>query len=330
MASAFQQLTQPVLRYFLEVARYQSIAKASEQLHIANSAISRQISQLEASLGVRLFERRNGGMWLTQEGELLVVYARKVVLDTDHLLDDINSVHGQVIEKIRLASVEGFAMYFLPNCIVNYQKLYPNVKISLNQGDPHAVTQSVQKNEADIAITFTLTSINGVRTVYEEITPVRAIVPVRHPLASKETTSIAEIIQFPMALPNKRMTVRQLFDMCLMKQQLACIPAFTSNYFSALIQYVICGGGVSLSSQYLIDGLESMGLVKGLTIKDKDMKMRKFEIQVASGRQLPDHIRDFIAFLISQFQEKKVDKVGKYANSVPILNHKNIEGDSFG
>ena len=65
------------LKYFLEVARAGSIAEASQRLNIAPSAISRQISKLEAEIGVALFERRARGMNLSAAGELLAAHARR-------------------------------------------------------------------------------------------------------------------------------------------------------------------------------------------------------------------------------------------------------------
>ena len=79
------------LRYFLEVARTGSISEASERLHVATSAISRQVAKLEQDVGAPLFERRPRGMALSEAGEILVAYARRSSLEAEQVLAD---VHG--------------------------------------------------------------------------------------------------------------------------------------------------------------------------------------------------------------------------------------------
>jgi DNA-binding transcriptional LysR family regulator len=65
------------MRYFASVARYGSIRKAAEELHIVQSALSRQIHKLEQDLGVPLFERHARGVQLTSAGEIFLPYGQK-------------------------------------------------------------------------------------------------------------------------------------------------------------------------------------------------------------------------------------------------------------
>ncbi|UZD71612.1 LysR family transcriptional regulator [Brucella sp. JSBI001] len=98
------------LRYFLEVARTGSITEASAQLNVSGSAISRQISRLEAELAVELFERRPRGMVLSPAGELLVKHVRRIALDTERALADVREMRGPQRGLVRVATYEGFAV----------------------------------------------------------------------------------------------------------------------------------------------------------------------------------------------------------------------------
>lgn len=82
------------LRYFAGVARVGSIRRAAEELHVAASAISRQIHLLEEDLGSPLFERRRGQkvMKLTPAGEFVLAYARDVENGLDQVRADIRSI----------------------------------------------------------------------------------------------------------------------------------------------------------------------------------------------------------------------------------------------
>lgn len=85
------------VRYFVEVARTGSISDASARLHVAVSAISRQIARLEGELGVALFERRPRGMSLSEAGERLLAYAQRSLLEAEHVMKEIGglaALHG--------------------------------------------------------------------------------------------------------------------------------------------------------------------------------------------------------------------------------------------
>ena len=87
-------LQDTALRYFLEVVRSGSLAVASERLHVAASAISRQISGLEQALDTVLFERQPRGMVPTPAGEILAAHARRSSMDADRVLEDLDALRG--------------------------------------------------------------------------------------------------------------------------------------------------------------------------------------------------------------------------------------------
>ncbi|MFD0487782.1 LysR family transcriptional regulator [Saccharopolyspora spinosporotrichia] len=113
------------LRYFLEVARTGSISEASERLHVATSAISRQITKLEQEVGAPLFERQPRGMVLSEAGEILAAYARRSALEAEQVLADVHGVEALHRSTVKLASSEGFARDFLPAAITTFREKHP-------------------------------------------------------------------------------------------------------------------------------------------------------------------------------------------------------------
>ena len=98
--------------YFDEVARRGSIRGASETLHIAPSAIDRQILMLEQHHGVPLFERLPHGLRLTSAGELLVDSVRRWRRDADRVQSQIDDLRGLRRGKVTTAVVEGAIEFF--------------------------------------------------------------------------------------------------------------------------------------------------------------------------------------------------------------------------
>ncbi len=296
------QLTAPSLRYFLEVARYGSISEASMHLNVATSAISRQISGLEDHIGTPLFERHPRGMVLSAAGELLAAYARKVLLETDRVIGEIDALEGLQTGNVALASTEGFAMEFLPYVIAKFRQIFPGIHFRIDVFPPKEVSNAVINGDTDIGLTFSLKPTPDIKVVHLQKAPTLAVVPVDHPLANKKSVSLRQIVAHPLALPYPDTTVRQLFDICASQQQLQYEPALVSNYMAALNQFTINHCGISLCGEISVRRLIQNGVVKGIPISDKGMSIRNIEVQVLTGRTLPRAVQSFLDFLIDEIK----------------------------
>lgn len=296
-------LTAPALRYFLEVSRSGSISSASAHLNVATSAISRQIAALEEQLGTPLFERRSRGMELSAAGEMLAAYARKVRLDTDRVLAEIKELDGLKRGQVTLACTEGFAMEFLPLSIARFQQQYDQIQFRLNIYPPAEVSQAIRNGEADIGITFSLNPSPDINVAFRQSAPVMAVMAPHHPLATKKAVTIAQLAAYPLALPYRDTTVRQLFDICASKQQLVIEPALTGSYIAALNQYTINGGGISLSGEISVRNRVKDGQLVAIPIRDQGMGIRNMEIQTLTGRTLPKAVEAFLSYLIQSIPD---------------------------
>jgi len=94
-------------RYFFKVARLGSIRAASEALHVAPSAISRQIARLEDELGVDLIEANGRGIRITPAGEILAGRASQIVDAVEQVRSDIDDLLGLRRRHVRIRTVEG-------------------------------------------------------------------------------------------------------------------------------------------------------------------------------------------------------------------------------
>ena len=95
------------LRYFNEVARLGSIRKAADRLHVAPSAVSRQIAQLEHEVDAILFERSKGGVQLTVAGEVLARHSHGIFRDLDRARTGIDELRGLRRGEVNLWVIEG-------------------------------------------------------------------------------------------------------------------------------------------------------------------------------------------------------------------------------
>src|SRR5260370_42493995 len=114
-----------VLRYFLEIARCQSIRQAAEELNVAASALSRHVSNLERELGVPLFERHARGLRLTAAGEVVAAGARRALRQIERIRSDVDDLRDLRRGHVSGYAVEGVVADFLLPLLSEFIRSYP-------------------------------------------------------------------------------------------------------------------------------------------------------------------------------------------------------------
>lgn len=294
------------LRYFLEVARTGSISEASERLHVATSAISRQIAKLEHDVGAPLFERQPRGMALSEAGEILAAYARRSALEAEQVLADVHGVEALQRSTVKLASSEGFARDFLPGAITSFREMHPGVRFRLNVTGPAAATQQAKDGTVDLSVTYSLGPEEGIRVEYSQGQPIYALMPDDHPLAHREDVELSDLLNYPLALMDEGTTIRQLFDVCVALEGLSFEPALVSNYSGALQSFAQLRGGVTLVGPLTVRrrlGADRLAIVP---IRNPELSRRSMQIQSMARRALPAAVRAFLAHLIEQIGDESL------------------------
>lgn len=140
------------LKIFDTVATLQSYTKASEQLHISQSALSIQMKRFEGELGLKLFDRVGNRISLNRNGKLLFEYSQAIfdmVTQAEYkLLCNRDFITGMI--QIGASNTPG--TYIFPNVIAQYKKLYPEVRINLTVGNTSEITHSINNGSLDFAI----------------------------------------------------------------------------------------------------------------------------------------------------------------------------------
>lgn len=141
-----------VLRYFLVVAREQSITKAANVLHITQPTLSRQLRELEEELGKPLLIRGNKNISLTDEGMLFRKRAEEIVELSDKTVHEIQHTENNITGDIYIGSGETEGLKNVIHIIKEYQKQYPNVCFHINSGDKTDLLDKLDKGLLDFGI----------------------------------------------------------------------------------------------------------------------------------------------------------------------------------
>jgi len=197
--------------YFDEVARQGSIRQASERLRIAPSAIDRQILQMEARMGTKLFERTPQGLRLTAAGELLLDMVRRWRREMSAMTSRIEDLRGLRRGEVSIAVVEG-ALEFLSCALAKFREMYPGIVYRLHVAGAPAVTENILRGEADVGLTVNPGENSALRVERTLIYQVGAVVPPNHPLAASQEISVIACNDYPLVIPSGAISLRAVID----------------------------------------------------------------------------------------------------------------------
>lgn len=193
-----------ILRYFLTVAREQSITKASEVLHITQPTLSRQLAQMEEEIGVKLFDRGTRKITLTNEGLLLRRRAEEILQLVDKTEKEL-IVHEEQIEgKITIGCGEIASVQLLPKLFESFHEKYPRVTFDLYTATADHVKDQMDRGLVDIGLLLEPIDIEKydfIRLNMKE----RWVVLMRpdSPLAEKKSISPKDLSALPLVLPRR-------------------------------------------------------------------------------------------------------------------------------
>lgn len=140
------------LKYFLAVAREQSISKAAEALYVTQPNLSRQMQNLESEIGKQLFIRGAKKITLTQTGQLLRKRAEEILELYNQTEAELNTPVSDVSGDIYIGGGESYVMGLIAKVARSMQRDYPNVKYHLFSGDSSTVSERLDKGLIDFGI----------------------------------------------------------------------------------------------------------------------------------------------------------------------------------
>lgn len=292
------KLKETSLRYFLEVARCGSITEAAARLHVAASAVSRQIKNLEDTLQVQLLERLPRGVSLSAAGELLAMHARNVALDADRVVNDIVALQGLQRGRVKLACAEGFGIDFLPGLLAAFHQRHPGIHYELTVSSPAQVAELLLEGLVDIGLTFSRIAHKDLKVERRMDSPVMMIARPDHPLAGRSSVTLAQLAGYPLALPSRETSLRQVFDIACSRRGLVIEPLIASNSAPALHRFVLDSGAASIAGWVSVRGLVERGEMVAVPLREREMEARSIELQTLAGRTLPRVVRSCLDFIL--------------------------------
>lgn len=198
------------LQIFVTVAECGNLTRAAEREHLAVSAISKRIAELEELVRVPLLERYPRGVGLTPAGQSLLLHARQVLGSVERMDADLGAFAGGVKGHVRLAAVASALTQFLPEEIESFLSLYPGIRISLEERTGKAAVAALADGSADLAIVSDQTPRHGLVALPYRADRLTIGVPKGHPLARRRSVRFAEALDYAFVAPHADSSIAQL------------------------------------------------------------------------------------------------------------------------
>ncbi len=243
------------LRVFAEVARQLSFARAAEALHLTPPAVTMQIKELEAHVGLPLFQREGRKVSLTTAGEYLLVYVRRMLAtlkDADDAMARFKRVEGGLL-SVGFVST---AKYFLPRLLARFREEHPGVELRLTVGhNREQLVGLLRAGEVDLAVMGRPPKELATRAEPFAAHPQVVVAAPTHPLASMERIPPRLLEAHPFIAREHGSGTRATMERWFREHHIAPHVLLEMPSNEAIKQAVMAGMGLGFLSLHTI-GLE--------------------------------------------------------------------------
>ena len=185
------------LQVFHTVARLLSFTKAAETLHMTQPAVTFQVRQLEEYFNTRLFDRTHNRISLTDAGQRVYQYADRIFELYTEMENAVREMTGEISGSLTIGASTTIAEYMLPALLGDFRAQYPDVSIHLKVSNTEGIVSMVENNTIDLGVVEAPVSNRNLVVDRCRMDQLVAIVPPRHPAATKKVIKLSELLEYP-------------------------------------------------------------------------------------------------------------------------------------
>ncbi|WP_353474651.1 LysR family transcriptional regulator [Salipiger sp. H15] len=284
------------LRYFVAVAEKGSVIGAAQTLSISQSAVTEALKNLEADLGVTLFERHARGLDITHSGHQFLRHATKILSDVSGARRAFQRPPGTTQGRLNIGVTSLMAGYVMSDLLSRYRRMNPAVEVSALEDQGEYLEHLLVGGELDVAV-MVISNLRDRMALQSEILDVSAFrlwLPLGHKLSTRESIGLDDVAREQLIMLNvdeMEEEAVKLLSAFGRKPQIA----FRTRSVEAVRSLVATGAGVALLPDLVyrpwsLDGdrIESRDVSGSLPIVQVGMVWRK-------GLPLSEAVQDFLS-----------------------------------
>lgn len=280
------------LKIFIKVADCNSMTIAAQELFISQPTVSQAISDLEKFYGIKLFERFNKRLFLTDMGKQLLSYARHVtalMAEIDHVIQnpDKNCL-------LSIGATLTIGECLLPQLVNIFTKQSPAIKINAIIKNTIEIEKLIMLNEVDFALIEGFCHSSDI--IFEPFANDELVLvcSYSHPLSRKTLLSHKEAAEVAFLVREKGSGTRELFENIMSVKEINWHPSWECSGSDILKSAALNGIGVAVISKRLVQHELNEKLLHPLAIEGIELK-RKFNLAYHKNKYLTESMKNFIS-----------------------------------
>lgn len=277
------------LKVFQSVVRNQSFTRAAKELKISQPAISKHIQELESLYQVQLLERNGSQLKITPAGELLLSHSDRILDAFEWLNYDMNRLTNKHKGSLRLGASSTLTQYVLPPIIASFIKKFPEIKLSVINGNSQEIETALLKKKIDIGMVEGDSHRLGIHYTPFLRDELVAICSTQSTLSTYEEITIKEFKKTPIVVRENGSGTLEVLENALKNHKLKLAD------LNVILQL-----GSTESIKLFLQNSDCLGFVSIYAISD----------QIASGKFQIIDIVDFEVTRMFQFIQRQGDSGG--------------------
>ncbi|GCB35149.1 transcriptional regulator [Bacteroides faecalis] len=223
-------------------------------MFISQPAITKHIQELENFYQARLFERQGSKILLTEAGRLLLRHSEKILDDYKQLEYEIHLLHNEYIGELRLGASTTIAQYVLPPLLANFISQFPQINLSLLNGNSRGVETALQEHRIDLGLVegiFRLPNLKYTLFLEDELV---AVVHSNSKLIKSDEITPQDLLNIPLVLRERGSGTLDVFERALLQHNLKLSSLNVLMYLGStesiklFLEHTDCMGIVSIRS----------------------------------------------------------------------------------
>lgn len=288
------------LRYFVTVVEAGTVSGAAERLRLTQPALSRQIRDLEAELGIALFERVGRSLRLTGAGEDLMARARQVLNDADAFRDRARSLRRGDVGVLRVGATPQTLERLFPAVLARFRAVLPGVEVRLSENDSAALLSLLRGGGLHLAVA-------AYRPEWHAASRVLGVIPLLAvsggpPSPASGTVEVRALAGEPLLLLRRGFGSRDLFDAACHLAHVRPTVFLESGAPATLLALARAGCGTAILPATV--GLGEAGCVIRQVVQEGTPLELRFAVHWNPQRFLPPYAERFADELARQVREE--------------------------
>lgn len=290
------------LRIFRAVCETNSITAAAARLRISQPAVSKQLADLERSVGVVLVDRGPRGVRLTPAGELLSAHARRLFQEEQAAEAALSALLGLAAGKLAVGASTTIGNYIVPALFGELHRAHPRLELELVIGNSARIHHELLERRLDLGLIEGLVAPEGLRIEVFTHDEIVLIVSPEHPLARAPAIAAADLSRLPVIVREAGSGTRDVVGHALSSRGISVEPVMSLGSTEAVKSAVMSGLGAAFVSRLTVQLELESGRLIALDVRDLAIR-RELRLLQPENKQPSPAASEFLRRLKSSYPQ---------------------------